>query len=137
MEEIAIINEGLDETPQILRRFDAAIARHDLASDPRFGDLRQALASADRGGVLAALADIAEAFGLERIGGDPDRGPGQLVAFKVGTHRPVTPGLPRPGQKVLVGKPGYRVRVGDETVLLEPADVYPATVEEIRHYSRQ
>lgn len=136
MEEIALINEGLDETDSTLRRFNAAIARHNLTSDPKFATLRQAIESADRRRVLDALAGIAEASGLERIGGDPGRGPEQLVAFKVGEHRPVTPGLPRPGQKMLVGKPGYRARIGDETVQLEPADVYPATVEEIRRYSR-
>lgn len=131
IEEVVLLNEN-DDTASVSKRFNDYVRQRGLGDDPRLTLVAEAIRSGDKNKVRKALRDAAESSGLIRVGGDPERGPEQLLAFDGKRHEGAGGTRPRPGQKVLLVRPGYEAAVDGELVLVEKAVVEGATPEEVR-----
>lgn len=117
LEEIASINEGLDDTAVVGRQLRVALGRDNLTDDPRLAPLLEAVETGDTHAVLDAINGIAETTGLRRIGGDQRLGPDQIIPFDPKQHEALGQ-RPRNGQQALLVRPGYATTVdGQESVI--------------------
>lgn len=133
IEERVIINQARPETA--VRVFDQHTRLRGVQDDPDIRKVGAALATGDPATLDKTLAGVAKKLGLERIGG-PRGSSFQLVRFNRGEQRSLNNDT-RPGQPVVLVRPGYAKVVDGDRLVLVKAVVENAAPDEIADAGHQ
>lgn len=117
LEEAAVINEA--NGPELARMAAAAAKRFGVVDDPELAKLLQRAASGDAAMVEATIESLGGKLGLTRIGGDLQTT--QIVRYDKSLHD-MLPGE-KPSQWVEIVRPGYRLDLDGEQLILAKAVV--------------